>query len=89
MIIDEHWKAEQYRQALLAHLADRLIARGRVEDLFNPPIGSPWDYIFPPKGPDLWRSRGMSNRPSRPVYEEQSPSYRRAMINAGRGRLLP
>ena len=62
MIIDEHWKAEQRRLALLAHLADRLIARERTEDLFNPPIGSPWDHIYPPKRPDLWRSRGMMER---------------------------
>jgi hypothetical protein len=66
-----------------------MIATGRIEDLFYKRIGSPWDHIFPPKRLDLWRSRGMSNRPSRPVYEEESPSYRRAMIDAGYRRLRP
>ena len=52
-----------------------------------PKYGSPWWHILPPKNPHLWRSRGMSNRPSRPTREEESPSYRRAMIDAERGRL--
>jgi hypothetical protein len=51
--------------------------------------GSPWDHILPPKRPDLWRSTWVSRKPSRPTAEEESPGYRAAMSDAGRGRLLP
>jgi hypothetical protein len=55
MRITPEYLAEQRILAIPMTLASGMVARGRIEDLFNPPIGSPWDYIFPPKRPDLWR----------------------------------
>ena len=55
MLITPAWLAEHRYLATLRIVATGCIARERTEDLFNPPIGSPWDHIYPPKRPDLWR----------------------------------
>jgi hypothetical protein len=72
MRITPGYLAEQRYLATLKIVACGCITSGRIEDLYNPPMGSPWDYIFPPKRPDLWRSRGAR------AIARRGPSMRRS-----------